>query len=141
MTDERFVGGLAGFNDGIMINPTIFASVTGTDLSTGEPVGVNSGNVTATAVEQPNLLHSVCDDYTCRVTCGGAKVERTTIPAPIRHPLDDAVEPGETVRWITSDGEDSVELTHEGYGVFKNAEPFARLARESDAAVESTWSE
>jgi hypothetical protein len=72
--------------------------VTGTDLSTGEPVGVNSGNVTTTGVEQPNLLHSVYDDYTCRVTRGGAKVEQTTIPAPIRHPLDDAVEPGETVR-------------------------------------------
>ncbi|RJX47812.1 AbrB/MazE/SpoVT family DNA-binding domain-containing protein [Halonotius pteroides] len=63
----------------------------------------------------------------------------TTIPAAIRAALDDALEPGDTVRWVISDGELSVEIIHEGYGAFKDAEPFDGPAWESDAVAESTW--
>lgn len=61
----------------------------------------------------------------------------TTIPTPIRHALDDAVEPEDTVRLVIPDGEVSVEVIHEWYGAFKDAESFDRLAWESDTAVKS----
>jgi hypothetical protein len=63
----------------------------------------------------------------------------TTIPAPIRAALDDALEPGDTARWMISDGELSVEIIHKEYGAFEDAEPFDGLAWESDAAAESAW--
>ena len=66
---------------------------------------------------------------------------RTTIPAVIRAALDDALEPGDTVRWMISDGELSVKIIHKAYGAFEDAEPFDGPAWESDAAAESTWSE
>ena len=65
----------------------------------------------------------------------------TTIPAPIRAALDDALEPGDTVRWVISDGELSVEVIHEEYGAFEDAEPFDGPVWESDAAAESVWRE
>jgi bifunctional DNA-binding transcriptional regulator/antitoxin component of YhaV-PrlF toxin-antitoxin module len=64
----------------------------------------------------------------------------TTIPAPIRHALDDAVKPGDTVRWVISDGELSLEVVHEEYGAFEDAEPFDGRAWESDTAAESACS-
>ena len=64
----------------------------------------------------------------------------TTIPAAIRHALDDALEPGDTVRWVISDGELSLEVVHEEHGAFEDAEPFDGPAWESDAAAESAWS-
>jgi len=66
---------------------------------------------------------------------------RTTIPAPIRHTLDDTLEPGDTVRWAIADGELSIEIVHKEYGAFEDAEPFDGPAWESDTAAESAWSE
>jgi bifunctional DNA-binding transcriptional regulator/antitoxin component of YhaV-PrlF toxin-antitoxin module len=63
----------------------------------------------------------------------------TTIPAAIRAALDDALEPGDTVRWVISDGELSVEVIHEEYGAFEDAEPFDGPVWESDATAESAW--
>ena len=65
----------------------------------------------------------------------------TTIPGPIRAALDDALEPGDTVRWMISDGELSAEIIHKEYGAFEDTEPFDGPAWESDAAAESAWSE
>jgi bifunctional DNA-binding transcriptional regulator/antitoxin component of YhaV-PrlF toxin-antitoxin module len=65
----------------------------------------------------------------------------TTIPAAIRDALDDALAPGDTVRWVISEGELSLEVVHEEYGAFEDAEPFDGPAWESDAAAESAWSE
>jgi hypothetical protein len=65
----------------------------------------------------------------------------TTIPAPIRAALGDALEPGNTVRWVISDGELSLEVIHKEYGAFEDPEPFDGPAWESDAAAESAWSE
>lgn len=65
----------------------------------------------------------------------------TTIPAEIRHALDDALEPGDTVRWVISDEELSLEIVRERYGAFEDAEPFNGPAWESETAAESAWSE
>ncbi|GAB7010728.1 AbrB/MazE/SpoVT family DNA-binding domain-containing protein [Halorubrum trueperi] len=65
----------------------------------------------------------------------------TTIPAEIRNALDDALEPGDTVRWVISDGELSLKIVHERYGAFEDAEPFDGPAWDSETAAESTWSE
>ena len=65
----------------------------------------------------------------------------TTIPEPIRHALDDTLEPGDTVRWVISDGELSLEVIYEEYGAFEGVEPFDGPAWETDAAAESAWSE
>ena len=65
----------------------------------------------------------------------------TTIPAPIRAALDDTIEPGDTVRWVLSDADLSIEIIHETYGTFEDTEPFDGLAWESDAAAESAWTE
>ena len=51
------------------------------------------------------------------------------------------LEPGDTVLWVISDGELSLEVIHEEYGAFEDAEPFDGPAWESDAAAESAWSE
>lgn len=65
----------------------------------------------------------------------------TTIPSAIRDALEDTLEPGDTVRWVVSDGELSLEIVHERYGVFEDAEPFDGPAWDGETAAESAWTE
>lgn len=63
----------------------------------------------------------------------------TTIPSEVRKALQDDVEPGDTVRWVVSDGEVSMEIVHEGYGAFEDAEPFDGPEWDGEEAAESAW--
>lgn len=65
----------------------------------------------------------------------------TTIPAAVREALGEAVEPGDTVRWVVRDGDLSIELVHERYGAFEDVDPFDGPAWDSEAAAENAWSE
>lgn len=65
----------------------------------------------------------------------------TTIPSEVRNALGEAVEPGDTVRWVVADGTLSVEIVHERYGAFEDAEPLDGPAWDSEEAAESAWSE
>jgi bifunctional DNA-binding transcriptional regulator/antitoxin component of YhaV-PrlF toxin-antitoxin module len=65
----------------------------------------------------------------------------TTIPAEVRKALAEEIEPGDTVRWVVSDGQLTMEVVHERYGVFEDAEPFDGPEWDPEEAAESAWSE
>lgn len=65
----------------------------------------------------------------------------TTIPSEIRKALGEKIEPGDTVRWVVDDGKLSLEIVHERYGAFEDAEPLDGPAWDSEEAAESAWSE
>lgn len=65
----------------------------------------------------------------------------TTIPSEVRKALGKEIEPGDTVRWIVDDGTLSLEIVHERYGAFEDAEPFDGPEWDGEEAAESAWGE
>jgi len=66
----------------------------------------------------------------------------TTIPAEVREALNDALEPGDKVRWVVEDGKASIEIVQERYGVATEAGTFDGPAWEdSEAVVEESYGE
>ncbi|MBP1986812.1 AbrB/MazE/SpoVT family DNA-binding domain-containing protein [Halolamina salifodinae] len=63
----------------------------------------------------------------------------TTIPSEIRKALGEKIEPGDTVRWVVSDGELSLEIVHERYGAFEDAAPFDGPEWDGEEVAEGTW--
>jgi len=65
----------------------------------------------------------------------------TTIPAEIRDALDEDIQPGDTVQWRLVDGELSVEIQRERYGVLDELEPLDGPEWDGEAVAESAYSE
>ncbi len=65
----------------------------------------------------------------------------TTIPSEVRKALGEEIEPGDTVRWVVSDGELSLEIVHERYGAFEDAAPFDGPEWDGEEVAEGAWSQ
>lgn len=61
------------------------------------------------------------------------------IPPEVRKALGKEIEPGDTVRWVVDDMVLSLEIIHERYGAFEDAEPFDGRDWDSEEAAESAW--
>lgn len=61
----------------------------------------------------------------------------TTIPSEVRKALREGLEPGDKVRWVVEDGEVSIEIVREQYGVTDDVEPFDGPEWDGEEATES----
>lgn len=65
----------------------------------------------------------------------------TTIPSEVRKALRGELEPGDTVRWVVTEGEISIEIVHEQYGAFDDLEPVDGPEWDGEEVAESAWGE
>lgn len=63
----------------------------------------------------------------------------TTIPAEVRKALQEGLEPGDKVKWVVKDGDVSIEIVRERYGVTSDIEPFDGPEWDGEEAAESAW--
>ncbi|MEF8776327.1 MAG: AbrB/MazE/SpoVT family DNA-binding domain-containing protein [Haloarculaceae archaeon] len=80
-------------------------------------------------------------DEADRIEAESTVTERfgTTIPAEVRTALEEEVAPGDTLRWIVTDGKVSVRIVHEQYGAFDDLEPVDGPEWNGESVAETAW--